>query len=76
LLLVVLVFEIGFLQRIGDPAELSTDEWLICLGLALVLLAYEEVAKFFLRGQRKGEAVAAMSDGSIQPVREQQDLAA
>jgi Ca2+-transporting ATPase len=76
LLLIVLVTELGFLQRIVDTVELSTNQWLICLGLALVLLAYEETAKFVLRRGHKAEAVAVSNVESIQPIREPQDLAA
>jgi Ca2+-transporting ATPase len=57
-LLAVLVTEIGFLQRIFDTVSLTFNQWLICMVLALLLLGYEEVAKFILR-QRQEKASAA-----------------
>jgi Ca2+-transporting ATPase len=59
ILLTVLVTELGFLQRIFDTVDLTLDQWLICLGLALLLLIYEEVAKFVLRMQREAHTAEA-----------------
>jgi Ca2+-transporting ATPase len=64
ILLAVLVTEIGFLQRIFDTVSLSFNQWLICLVLALVLLAYEEAAKYWLRRQMaKATPAASASSG-------------
>ena len=53
LLLALLVTEMGLLQRIFDTVELSLDQWLICLGLAAILLVYEEASKYVLRSRLK-----------------------
>ena len=59
LLLTLLVTEIGFLQRIFATVGLSLNQWLICLTLSLVLLAYEEGAKFILRRRDEESAASA-----------------
>jgi Ca2+-transporting ATPase len=64
ILLAVLVTEISFLQRIFDTVSLSLNQWLVCIGLALVLLAYEEGAKFYLR-ERGAKTGAAGSPAEV-----------
>jgi P-type Ca2+ transporter type 2C len=44
--------EIGFLQRWLRTTSLSSDEWLICLGLALVLPMAVEAEKAWRRRTR------------------------
>jgi Ca2+-transporting ATPase len=57
LLLTLLVTEVGILQRIFGTVSLTLDQGLICLGLSLILLTYEEAAKYFLR-HREGTLTA------------------
>ena len=73
LLLTLLVTEIGFLQRIFDTVGLSLNQWLICLGLALVLLAYEEGAKFVLRQRSEKAAAASTPPVELRPADSQAD---
>ncbi len=53
LLFTVLATELGFLQRILGTTSLSGNQWLICLGLAVVLVIVIEVMKFLLRRSQK-----------------------
>lgn len=52
LLLLLLGTELGFLQRILNTIALSRDQWLLCIGTALLLLLIDEVIKFIMRRQR------------------------
>jgi Ca2+-transporting ATPase len=52
-LLAVLATELGLLQRILDTASLTLRQWLVCIGVALILLVVEEAIKFALA--RRGE---------------------
>jgi Ca2+-transporting ATPase len=52
----ILVTEIGFLQRIFSMVDLTLGQWGICLGIALTLVVVEEIIKVFLRRQRRGDA--------------------
>ena len=52
LLLALLVTEIQLLQRVFGTASLTVNQWLICIGIALTLLIYEEGVKFVLRRRR------------------------
>jgi Ca2+-transporting ATPase len=45
----ILVTEIGFLQRIFSMVDLTLAQWGICLGIALTLVVVEELIKVFLR---------------------------
>ena len=56
LLAIILVTEIGFLQRIFSMVDLTLAQWWICLGIALTLVVVEEIIKLFLRRQRRGDA--------------------
>ena len=47
ILLIVLVTEAGILQEIFSMVSLTLEQWLICLGVAALLLVVEEVRKFF-----------------------------
>jgi Ca2+-transporting ATPase len=46
---IILVTEIGFLQRVFSMVELTFSQWWICIGIALTLLVFEEILKFFIR---------------------------
>jgi P-type Ca2+ transporter type 2C len=52
----ILVTEIGFLQRIFSMVDLTLGQWGICLGIALTLVVVEEIIKVFVRRQRRGDA--------------------
>ncbi len=68
ILLVVLVTEIGILQRVFETVSLSLNQWLTCLGLSLILLVYEEAAKFVLR--RRAESASAANVLAQRPATE------
>jgi P-type Ca2+ transporter type 2C len=48
----ILVTEIGFLQRIFSMVDLTLAQWGICLGIALSLVVIEELIKLFVRRRR------------------------
>ncbi|MFN2187180.1 MAG: cation transporting ATPase C-terminal domain-containing protein, partial [Candidatus Promineifilaceae bacterium] len=54
LLLALLATELGFLQRILGTISLTFNQWLLCIGLALLLLLIDEVVKYFMR--RRGSS--------------------
>jgi Ca2+-transporting ATPase len=49
LLVIILVTEIGFLQRVFSTVELTLAQWGICTGLALCLVVVEELIKVVVR---------------------------
>jgi Ca2+-transporting ATPase len=67
---IILVTEIGFLQRVFSLVELSFSQWWICIGIALTLVVVEEIIKFFIRRRdRKGapEVVVVPTVGALEP---------
>jgi P-type Ca2+ transporter type 2C len=46
---IILATSFGFLQRILDTVELTGNQWLICIGAALPIVAASEIRKFLLR---------------------------
>jgi Ca2+-transporting ATPase len=52
LVLTLLGTELGIFNRILGTVPLSLDQWLLCAGIALVLLLIDEAIKFFLRRRR------------------------
>ena len=58
LALTVAAVEIGFLQRLVGTVSLSGSEWLICIGLALVVPLFVEVEKW-IRRERIARRVTA-----------------
>jgi Ca2+-transporting ATPase len=56
LLFIFLPTELGFLQRGLGLTSLSGNQWLLCIGLAFVLLIVYEVLKIFLRIRRRHNA--------------------
>jgi Ca2+-transporting ATPase len=58
LLLIFLPTVLGFMQNVFNFQALTVNQWLICAGLALVLVLTDEVIKFFLR--RRHVAPAAV----------------
>ena len=59
LLAIVLVTEIGFLQRLFSVVDLTLAQWGICAGIALTLVVVEELIKVFLR--RRSRTTAGVS---------------
>ena len=55
----ILVTEIGFLQRIFSMVDLTLGQWGICLGIALSLVVVEEVIKIFIRRRTRSTAPVA-----------------
>jgi Ca2+-transporting ATPase len=51
---IILVTEIGFLQRVFSTVGLSFNQWWICIGIAFSLVVVEEIIKVFIR--RRGRA--------------------
>jgi Ca2+-transporting ATPase len=51
---IVLGTELGFFERFLDTEPLSIRQWLVCIGLALVVVVAAEVRKAFLRRQELG----------------------
>ncbi|MEX0781777.1 MAG: cation-translocating P-type ATPase [Dehalococcoidia bacterium] len=58
LLLTVLVTEIAFLQRIFLTTSLTVNQWLTCVGVALALLALEEMVKLALRRREQSSTAS------------------
>ncbi|MBD8023639.1 cation-translocating P-type ATPase [Microbacterium gallinarum] len=59
LAITVAAVEIGFLQRLVGTTPLSGGEWLICLGLSLVVPLFVEVEKWIRRRRIARRAIAA-----------------
>jgi Ca2+-transporting ATPase len=53
LLFAFLATELGFMQRLFGTTPLRAQEWLLCVGFAVVLILIDEVIKFFLRRRRQ-----------------------
>jgi len=66
LVITVLSTEMGFLQRNLGMVSLTRDQWLTCIGFAIVLLLVEEVIKFFMR--RRQPAAPAEQAAALKPV--------
>ena len=49
----ILGTEFGPFQRLLGTVSLTGEQWLICIGAAIILLLVEEVIKFFLRRRVK-----------------------
>jgi Ca2+-transporting ATPase len=60
---IILVTTLGLLQRIFHTTELSFAQWSICIGIALVLVAVEELIKLVIR-QRGRQRVPAATQPS------------
>ena len=52
-LMIILPLNLDFLQRFLGLTAISIDQWLLCIGLVIVLLLVDEVVKFFMRRSRK-----------------------
>jgi len=63
LLMIILPVKLNFLQKFLGLTEITLDQWLLCIGLALAFLLVDEVIKFFMRrsrGQRESESKTAV----------------
>jgi Ca2+-transporting ATPase len=56
---IILVTTLGLLQRIFQTTELNLAQWGICVGIALVLVAIEELIKLIIRRRSRQRAPAA-----------------
>jgi Ca2+-transporting ATPase len=65
LVLTLIATEFGFLQRALSTESLNVNKWLICVGVALTLLAFEEAIKFYRR--RNDPTVVADVTSAAQP---------
>jgi P-type Ca2+ transporter type 2C len=65
----ILVTEIGFLQRIFSMVDLTLAQWGICLGIALSLVVVEELIKMFLRRRSRTTVDASVPRPSDAPAR-------
>jgi len=61
LLLTFLITELGFLQRIFLTTSLTVNQWFVCIGVGLSLVAVEEITKFVLRLRIKSEPASPAS---------------
>jgi P-type Ca2+ transporter type 2C len=60
LLLIILPVKLNFLQSFLGLTEITGNQWLICIGLAIALLLVDEVIKFFMRRSRQHEQQPAV----------------
>jgi Ca2+-transporting ATPase len=58
---IILVTEIGFLQRVFSMVELTFNQWWICIGIALSLLVFEEVLSLVIRRRNPTVTPAAVA---------------
>ncbi len=56
IILIILSTSLGVLQRLLNTTELSGDQWLLCIAVALSVLVADEVIKFFMRRRAKPAA--------------------
>jgi Ca2+-transporting ATPase len=56
LLMIILPIKLNFLQTFLGLTEISGNQWLQCIGLAVALLLVDEVIKFFMRRNRQQKA--------------------
>jgi len=57
LLMIILPIKLNFLQSFLGLTEITGNQWLQCIGLALALLLVDEVIKFFMRRSRSQRGV-------------------
>jgi Ca2+-transporting ATPase len=55
---IIFATELGFFQRVLDTVELTGNQWLICIGGGLVIIAVSEVWKLVLRHREAAEVAA------------------
>ena len=62
---IILVTEIGFLQRVFSVVDLTLAQWGICLGIAMTLVVVEEVIKVFIRRRDRKSAPAGPEPAAV-----------
>jgi P-type Ca2+ transporter type 2C len=62
---IVLGTELGVIQRFLDTTPLSFRQWLVCIGLGLVVLVATEIRKMILRRQERADG--ALESGEATP---------
>jgi Ca2+-transporting ATPase len=67
LIAIIAATSIGFLQRIIGMTSLTFAQWWICIGIALTLVAVEEIIKFFIR-RRDRDAGTVAEPALAEPV--------
>ncbi|RIK33723.1 MAG: ATPase, partial [Chloroflexi bacterium] len=60
--LIILATSLGVLQRFLNTTELSGDQWLLCIAVALSVLVVDEVIKFFMSGKQGGSGSGSRID--------------
>jgi Ca2+-transporting ATPase len=65
LLFIIVPVELGFPRFLG-LAQLTGDQWLLCIGFAIALLLVDEVIKVFLRRSRKQHAAPSTAAAPAQ----------
>jgi Ca2+-transporting ATPase len=58
---IILVTEIGFLQRVFSMVELSFNQWWICIGIAFSLVVVEELIKLVIRRRNPAKTETAVA---------------
>jgi len=56
--------EVGVLHRLLDTVDLSRDQWLVCIGASLTILAVSELRKLFLRRRIEAEPAAQQPEAA------------
>lgn len=59
LILIILATSLGILQRILNTTELTGNQWLQCILVALTVLIADEVIKFFMRRSQSRKSAAS-----------------
>jgi Ca2+-transporting ATPase len=65
-LLTILATELGLFQRIFSTVSLTLREWLVCLGVALILLVVEEAVKYYLARRAEQPAPQVLAPAAAQ----------
>jgi Ca2+-transporting ATPase len=69
LAVIVLTPELGLFQRMFDTVHLSFREWLVCIGLGLLVVVASEIRKWLLR-RRDATAEASSPVAAVAPAAE------
>jgi Ca2+-transporting ATPase len=66
LLFIFLPTALDFLQGFLGTASLTFEQWLVCIGIAFILLLVDEVIKFFMRRSRGRSTAPATTPAPVQ----------
>jgi P-type Ca2+ transporter type 2C len=64
---IVLGTELGVMQRFLDTTPLSFRQWLVCIGLGLVVLVATEIRKMILRRQERAAGALESAEATPAP---------